>query len=142
MLLSLLFFSYLRKLYPDGPALPVRWMAPECLDDLTVWTLQSDMWSLGVVLWEIFTFAKQPYASIPNNQVSEAVHKGERLTASPDCASAPDALCVGIPRGRIEGYMSSIETLQCSMFVTFKVQQHHACVSSCMYVSWSYSCLL
>ena len=48
--------------------LPVRWMAPESLKD-GVFTCFSDVWSYGVVLWEMVTLASQPYQGLSNDQV-------------------------------------------------------------------------
>ncbi|XP_077174723.1 insulin receptor-related protein isoform X2 [Paroedura picta] len=48
--------------------LPVRWMAPESLKD-GIFNTQSDIWSFGVVLWEITTLAEQPYQGMSNEQV-------------------------------------------------------------------------
>lgn len=44
-------------------ALPVRWLAPECFPPRTQapFTHSSDVWSFGVVLWEICTFGEVPY---------------------------------------------------------------------------------
>lgn len=56
--------------------LPVRWMAPECLRD-GVFTSSSDVWSYGVVLWEMVTLASQPYQGLANEQVNyhcEIIH--------------------------------------------------------------------
>jgi len=49
--------------------LPVRWMAPESLKD-GVFTTYSDVWSYGVVLWEMVTLASQPYQGLANDQVN------------------------------------------------------------------------
>lgn len=49
--------------------LPVRWMAPESLKD-GVFTSYSDVWSYGIVLWEMVTLASQPYQGLSNDQVN------------------------------------------------------------------------
>lgn len=44
---------------------PVRWMAPECANYKAV--ANSDVWSFGIVLWEIFSLGQMPYREIKNN---------------------------------------------------------------------------
>lgn len=48
--------------------LPVRWMSPESVM-YGRFTLESDVWSYGVVLWEIYSFGKQPYYGQSNEEV-------------------------------------------------------------------------
>ena len=52
----------------DHCALPVRWMPPESLLYRT-FTVHSDIWSYGVVLWEIFTYGRQPWFELSNHEV-------------------------------------------------------------------------
>ncbi|KAG1704011.1 BDNF/NT-3 growth factors receptor [Nymphon striatum] len=64
--------------------LPVRWMAPESVV-YGKFTLQSDAWSFGVVLWEIFVYGKQPYYGHSNDQVVKMILQEILLDASEGC---------------------------------------------------------
>uniref|UniRef100_A0A7N8WKG8 Tyrosine-protein kinase receptor n=1 Tax=Mastacembelus armatus TaxID=205130 RepID=A0A7N8WKG8_9TELE len=68
--------------------LPVRWMSPESLKD-GVFTTMTDVWSFGVVLWEIATLAEQPYQGMSNEQVLRFVMEGGLLDKPDNC---PDML--------------------------------------------------
>ncbi|NXC30192.1 IGF1R factor, partial [Campylorhamphus procurvoides] len=68
--------------------LPVRWMSPEALKD-GIFNTQSDVWSFGVVLWEIATLAEQPYQGMSNEQVLRFVMDNGILERPENC---PDKL--------------------------------------------------
>ncbi|KAG7198161.1 hypothetical protein KM043_005580 [Ampulex compressa] len=68
--------------------LPVRWMAPESLKD-GVFTSFSDVWSYGVVLWEMVTLASQPYQGLSNEQILRYVIEGGVMERPENC---PDSL--------------------------------------------------
>lgn len=55
--------------------LPIRWMAPESLKDGRFDTV-SDVWSYGILLWEIATLAEQPYQGYGNEEVVHYVRYG------------------------------------------------------------------
>ncbi|XP_048752685.2 atrial natriuretic peptide receptor 2-like isoform X2 [Ostrea edulis] len=65
--------------------LPVRWMSPESLSD-GLFTAKSDMWSYGVLLYEIVTFGSFPYQGLSNSQVVEFVRSGSRLMLPRQCS--------------------------------------------------------
>ena len=64
--------------------LPVRWMSPESLI-YGKFSVEGDVWSFGVVLWEVFSFALQPYYGITNEEVTEAIRRGKTLNRPDDC---------------------------------------------------------
>jgi len=64
---------------------PVRWSAPETLT-LRKFTHASDVWSFGVVCWEILSFGILPYFWLSNRDVAEkVVTENERLNKPTIC---------------------------------------------------------
>jgi len=68
-------------------AIPYRWAAPEVMIE-RVSTTQSDVWSFGVTVWEIFSNSAVPYRTLTNREVSELVPKGTRLEQPEECPPA------------------------------------------------------
>ena len=58
-----------------GGTMPIRWIAPEAVTD-GKYTVESDVWSLGVLLWEIFVFGYQQYFAKSNEQVIGGILQG------------------------------------------------------------------
>ncbi|CAL1527375.1 unnamed protein product [Lymnaea stagnalis] len=69
----------------DG-RLPVKWMAPEALFDRK-YTSKSDVWSYGVLLWEIFTLGGNPYPSVPVEALFALLKDGHRMKQPPYASS-------------------------------------------------------
>ena len=63
-------------------------MAPESLSD-GLFTAASDMWSYGVLLFEIITFGSFPYQGLSNKEVLDYVKSGTTITLPSHC---PDDL--------------------------------------------------
>eukprot|EP00094_Tigriopus_californicus_P010060 TCALIF_09701-PA protein Name:"Similar to INSR Insulin receptor (Homo sapiens)" AED:0.09 eAED:0.20 QI:0/0.77/0.8/1/1/1/10/426/1712 len=85
-------FGMAREIYSiytkhDKGMMPIRWMPPESLRGEA--TIASDVWSFGVVLWEMVTLADQPYRGMSNNEVMDHVMRGGILDRPEDC---PDDL--------------------------------------------------
>lgn len=73
--------------------LPVRWMAPESIM-YGRFTVESDVWSFGVVLWEIYGYGLQPYYGYSNQEVIEMIRSRQILPCPEDCPSRIYSLMV------------------------------------------------
>lgn len=67
--------------------LPVRWMSPEAII-YGKFSTESDVWSFGVVMWEVFSFAMQPYYGTSNEEVTEAIRRHKILKQPTDCPNS------------------------------------------------------
>jgi len=62
----------------ESDAIPIRWMPLESILH-NKYTTESDVWAFGVLLWEIFSFALQPYYGLTNEQVVQYIKEGNML---------------------------------------------------------------
>ncbi|CAH1407086.1 unnamed protein product [Nezara viridula] len=68
----------------DCGKLPIKWTAPEALKH-GIFSNKSDMWSFGILLWEIYSFGRVPYPRIPLADVVKHVEKGYKMEAPEGC---------------------------------------------------------
>nr|XP_025035920.1 tyrosine-protein kinase Fer-like isoform X1 [Pelodiscus sinensis] len=64
--------------------IPIKWTAPEALR-YGRYSTESDVWSYGVLLWEIFSLGAAPYPGMSNQQVVSQVERGFRMRAPERC---------------------------------------------------------
>ena len=68
----------------EGTRFALRWAAPECITSNRL-SIKSDVWSFGILLWELVTKGSLPYPGMTNGQVCEAVIEGYRMPEPKDC---------------------------------------------------------
>ncbi|XP_064625462.1 inactive tyrosine-protein kinase transmembrane receptor ROR1-like isoform X3 [Lineus longissimus] len=73
--------------------LPVRWMPPEAIL-YGRFTTESDVWSYGVVLWEVFSYGLQPYYGYINQEVIEMIRARQILPCPDECPARMYAMMV------------------------------------------------
>ena len=64
--------------------LPVLWMSPESLFD-GVSSTKSDVWSYGVLLWEIVTCGERPYTGVATEALLDLIKDGYRMSIPLQC---------------------------------------------------------
>ncbi|XP_016311725.1 ephrin type-A receptor 7 isoform X2 [Sinocyclocheilus anshuiensis] len=67
-----------------GGKIPVRWTAMEAIQ-YRKFTSASDVWSYGIVMWEVMSYGERPYWDMSNQDVIKAIEEGYRLPAPMDC---------------------------------------------------------
>ncbi|XP_070559099.1 uncharacterized protein [Ptychodera flava] len=84
-------FGLAREIYESGyyfkeskGRLPYKWMAPEAIM-FGQYTTKSDIWSYGVLLWEIVTLGGTPYPGVPVEQMLPLLESGYRMSKPPNC---------------------------------------------------------
>ncbi|XP_029434050.1 ephrin type-A receptor 3 isoform X1 [Rhinatrema bivittatum] len=70
-----------------GGKIPIRWTSPEAIA-YRKFTSASDVWSYGIVLWEVMSYGERPYWDMSNQDVIKAVDEGYRLPPPMDCPAA------------------------------------------------------
>ncbi|XP_029986487.1 NT-3 growth factor receptor-like [Sphaeramia orbicularis] len=98
--------------------LPIRWMPPESIM-YRKFTTESDVWSFGVILWEICTYGKQPWFQLANNEVIECITQGRVLERPRVCPQEVYELMLGCwqrePQQRL-----NIKDIQKKLFTLMK----------------------
>ncbi|KAM9650930.1 ephrin type-B receptor 6 isoform 1-T2 [Trichechus inunguis] len=71
---------------PQGPGCMLRWAAPEVIAH-GKHTTSSDVWSFGVVMWEVMSYGERPYWDMSDQEVLNAIEQEFRLPPPPGCPS-------------------------------------------------------
>jgi serine/threonine protein kinase len=64
--------------------MPLKWMSPEALSFNRI-SNESDIWSYGILLWEIYTYGSTPYPSIQAENILANLNSGYRMEKPVDC---------------------------------------------------------
>ncbi|KAK3546112.1 hypothetical protein QTP70_023523, partial [Hemibagrus guttatus] len=68
----------------EGAKFPIKWTAPEAIN-YGSFTIKSDMWSFGILIYEIVTYGKIPYTGLSNSEVMARVQRGYRMQCPDNC---------------------------------------------------------
>ena len=71
---------------------PVKWLAIESLEH-EIYTFKTDVWSYGVLIWELMTRGLVPYAKTSNLKLLDELKAGLRLNLPKHCPPPVVELC-------------------------------------------------
>lgn len=84
-------FGLSRLVEPDeiytasqGKKFPIKWTAPEGISHKR-FSVKSDVWSFGVLFWEVTSYGQQPYPGIDIANVFAMLENGKRLDRPDTC---------------------------------------------------------
>ncbi|KAL5008210.1 hypothetical protein ScPMuIL_013791 [Solemya velum] len=82
-------YVYDDKIYVNqrGGKLPLKWMSIEAIAKLTFSTA-SDVWSFGILLFEVVTLGSIPYPAIDNSELLQELSLGHRIAKPQNCSQA------------------------------------------------------
>lgn len=66
---SAVWFFFFSAFSLQGGKIPIRWTAPEAIA-FRKFTSASDVWSYGIVMWEVMSYGERPYWEMTNQDVS------------------------------------------------------------------------
>ncbi|XP_064165430.1 ephrin type-B receptor 5 isoform X2 [Anguilla rostrata] len=96
-----------------GSKIPVRWTAPEAFQHRK-FSSASDVWSFGILMWEVMSYGERPYWDMSNQEVMKAVAEQYRLPAPHNCPPALHSLmlqCWQTDRQHRPGFDSLLSSL-------------------------------
>ncbi|KAF8366608.1 hypothetical protein PRIPAC_84437 [Pristionchus pacificus] len=67
--------------------LPIRWMSPEAIES-SFFSSASDVWSYGILLFEIITLGGYPYPRWRSQEVLKRLNAGERMRRPESCSDS------------------------------------------------------
>ncbi len=73
------------KIKSYSSSVPVKWLAPESLGD-HLYTSRSDVWSFGVLLWELATLGASPYPGVEPEKILGILSRGDRMERPENCS--------------------------------------------------------
>ena len=79
----------------QGGKIPIRWTAPEAIA-FREFTSASDVWSYGIVTWEVMAYGERPYWDMSNQDVSDA-SRGWGGAMPPPSSPSRDPISPPIP---------------------------------------------
>ncbi|XP_036036996.1 ephrin type-B receptor 6 isoform X2 [Onychomys torridus] len=69
---------------PQGSSSLLRWAAPEVITH-GKYTTSSDVWSFGILMWEVMSYGERPYWDMSEQEVLNAIEQEFRLPPPPGC---------------------------------------------------------